>query len=297
VIQRGLEAREVSRRHRRLTRELKLSEPTVAGAVRPSLPAPALACQRFGAVVYASPAMAAVCHQARIAARTELPVVIEGESGTGKTLLARAIHDASPRQSRPFVIQRCRGVSEPVLLAELFGARRAPTAVVGTLRLADGGTLFLDDLSALPAAVQAALWRFLQDGTLSSAAGEPPVHAEVRIIAASSRPLKPLIKSGQLRRELYDRLKGFELALPPLRDRREDIAPLAELLVRRHADELGSHVRGLSPRALDKLTRSRGRATCASSRPRSSARWSPPAMASTSPRSTCRRPCSRCAGR
>jgi two-component system response regulator HupR/HoxA len=251
VIERGLEAREVARRHRRLARELKLSEPGAAGAARtPPRPAPVLSHQQFGGVVYTSDAMSELCHQARLAARSDLPIWIQGEPGTGKQLLARAIHEASPRNDRPLWIQRCTGVPDGVLHVELFGAHGAPATALGTgvlrpgvLRQAHTATVFLDDIAEVSPAFQASLLRFLQDG-------DPAV----RVLAGSSRPLKQLVTSGRLRRDLYHRLKGFELDVPALRDRAEDVAPIAALMVRRHAAALGRRVLGLSARALDRLT-------------------------------------------
>jgi two-component system response regulator HupR/HoxA len=256
VVKRGLEARELSRRHRLLSRELKLSDQSPYGAAH-GLSAMSKS-MRFEKIIYASEKMAEVCHQARIAARTDLPVLIQGETGTGKELLARAIHYNSARRGSPLLVQNCGGVPDIQLQSELFGHKRgAFTGALsdrpGLLRTANGGTVFLDEISELSPALQIGLLRFIQEGEIKSLGADQTVSSNVRIIVASNRPLRSLTARGGLRRDLYYRLKGFELEIPALRQRATDIAPLAEFFAATHSEETARRTLGISARALDKL--------------------------------------------
>jgi len=256
VVKRALEARELSRRHRMLSREFKLSDhgpKDVARSLR-SLPK----SMRFEKLVYASDNMVGVCHQARIAARTDLPVLIQGETGTGKELLARAIHYNSQRQSSPLLVQNCGAVPDALLQSELFGHKRgaftgAISDRLGLFRAANGGTVFLDEISEVSPSFQVSLLRFLQEGEIKPLGADQAVSSNVRIITASNRPLKALVAKGAFRHDLYYRLKGFELELPPLRERTSDIAPLAEFFVAKHSEETRRRTLGISARALEKF--------------------------------------------
>jgi two-component system, NtrC family, response regulator HupR/HoxA len=255
VVKRGLEARELSRRHRLLSREFKLSDhghldTTSASALPKSM--------RFEKLVYVSEKMAEVCHQARIAARTELPILIQGETGTGKELLARAIHYNSQRQASPLLVQNCGGIPDALLQSELFGHKRgaftgAISDRLGLFRAANGGTVFLDEISEVSPSFQISLLRFLQEGEIKPLGADQTVSSNVRIIAASNRPLKALVASGEFRRDLYYRLKGFEFEVPPLRERTTDIAPLAEFFAAKHSEETRRRILGVSARVLEKL--------------------------------------------
>jgi two-component system, NtrC family, response regulator HupR/HoxA len=257
VVKRGLEARELSRRHRMLSREFKLPGhgPHDTTESLHSLSK----SMRFEKLVYASEKMAEVCHQARIAARTDLPVLIHGETGTGKELLARAIHYNSQRQGSPLLIQNCGGVPDALLQSELFGHKRgaftgAISDRLGLFRAANGGTVFLDEISEVSPSFQVSLLRFLQEGEIKPLGADQTVSSNVRIITASNRSLKALVASGEFRRDLYYRLKGFELELPALRERRADIAPLAEFFAEKHSEETRRRTLGISARAVEKLT-------------------------------------------
>ena len=255
VVKRGLEARELSRRHRLLSREFKLSEYSPLDAAHLQ---PVPKSMRFEKLVYVSDKMAEVCHQARIAARTDLPVLIQGETGTGKELLARAIHYNSLRRSSPLLVQNCGGIPDALLQSELFGHKRgAFTGAIadrlGLFRAADGGTVFLDEISEVSPSFQISLLRFLQEGEIKPLGADQTVSSKVRIIAASNRPLKALAARGEFRRDLYYRLKGFEFEVPPLRERTADIAPLAEFFAAKHSDDTRRRTLGISARALEKL--------------------------------------------
>jgi len=255
VVKRGLEARELSRRHRLLSREFKLSDYSPLDAAQLQ---PVPTTMRFEKLVYVSEKMAEVCHQARIAARTDLPVLIQGETGTGKELLARAIHYNSLRRSSPLLVQNCGGIPDGLLHSELFGHKRgaftgAISDRLGLFRAADGGTVFLDEISDVSPAFQISLLRFLQEGEIKPLGADQTVSSKVRIIAASNRPLKALAARGEFRRDLYYRLKGFEFEVPALRERTADIAPLAEFFAAKHADDARQRTLGISARALEKL--------------------------------------------
>jgi two-component system response regulator HupR/HoxA len=256
VVMRGLEARELSRRHRLLSREFRLSEGSPLDAANGLPPGPDRT--EFDKLVYVSEKMAEVCHQARIAARTDLPVLIQGETGTGKELLARAIHYNSLRRSSPLLVQNCGAIPDALLQSELFGHKRgaftgATSDRLGLFRAADGGTVFLDEISEVSASFQISLLRFLQEGEIKPLGADQTVSSNVRIIAASNRPLKQLAARGEFRRDLYYRLKGFEFEVPALRDRAADITPLAEFFAAKHSDEARRRTVGISARALDKL--------------------------------------------
>ncbi len=259
VVKRGLEARELARRHRLLSRELKLSSHAAPSTVdAPHGPHQLASSMRFEKLVYVSEQMAEVCHQARIAARTDLPVLIQGETGTGKELLARALHYNSPRSSSPLMIQNCGGIPDALLQSELFGHKRgaftgAVSDRLGLFRAANGGTVFLDEISEVSPSFQISLLRFLQDGEIKPLGADQTVSSQVRVISASNRPLKALVASGAFRRDLYYRLKGFELEVPALRDRTTDIAPLAELFAAKHGEATRRRILGISARVLDKL--------------------------------------------
>ena len=256
VVKRGLETRELARRHRLIAREFKI---TNEGAFKaPHHFAFQPQSQRFEKLVYVSEKMATLCDLAKTAARTDLPILIQGETGTGKELLARAVHYNSARKTSPLLVQNCGGMHDELLQSELFGHKRgaftgAISDRLGLFRAGDGGTVFLDEISEVSPSFQVSLLRFLQDGEIKPLGSDKVTQANVRIIAASNRPLAQLVAKGEFRRDLYYRLKGFEFEVPPLRDRVEDVAVLAEFFAAKHCEATGRKILGLSASLVEKL--------------------------------------------
>lgn len=185
-------------------------------------------------------------------------VLILGETGTGKELLARAIHNTSPRRNKPFVAVNCGALPETLLESELFGYRKgafsdAKKDKPGRFALADGGTLFLDEIGDIPPSMQVKLLRVLQEKVYEPLGGVQPVKADVRLVAATNRDLAALVEAGQFRADLYYRLNVIRLELPPLKERAEDIPLLAGHLLRRLALEKGRGEKQLTPEALQLL--------------------------------------------
>jgi two-component system NtrC family response regulator len=196
----------------------------------------------------------------RRVASSEATVLIRGESGTGKELIAKAIHFASPRASGPLVKVNCAALPETLLESELFGHERgaftgAVTSRQGRFELANGGTIFLDEIGDLPLPLQAKLLRVLQEREYEKVGSSRPVKVDVRILAASHRPLEALIKAGQLREDLYYRLNVVTILIPPLRERRSDLSLLIDNFLRRFAEKNGKTIRGLTHEARDILLR------------------------------------------
>ena len=257
VVERGLESRELARRHRMLSREFKFGADSIKVHPRNSVPLHAES-QHFEKLVYVSEKLSALCDLARKAARTELPILIQGETGTGKELLARAIHYNSARRASPLMVQNCGGMADELLQSELFGHKRgaftgAISDRLGLFRAADGGTVFLDEISEVSPSFQVSLLRFLQEGEVKPVGSDKTQTCSVRIIAASNRPLRALVASGKFRQDLYFRLKGFELEVPPLRDRPDDIPALAEFFAAKHGSAIGRRILGISAGALEKF--------------------------------------------
>lgn len=258
VVERALETRELARRHRILSREFKISGGSSIFGDR-SGPTFRQESQRFEKLIYVSEKMAELCDLARQAATTELPILIQGETGTGKELLARAIHYNSMRRGSPLLVQNCGGMPDELLQSELFGHKRgaftgAISDRLGLFRAADGGTVLLDEISDVSPSFQVSLLRFLQEGEVKPLGADRVLHCNVRIIAASNRPLKDLVARGEFRQDLYFRLKGFEFEVPPLRERPDDIAPLAEFFAAKHADAIGRKILGITASAVEKLS-------------------------------------------
>jgi transcriptional regulator with GAF, ATPase, and Fis domain len=189
---------------------------------------------------------------------TELPVLVIGESGTGKELVARAIHEASARRERPFLAENCAAIPETLLESELFGSMRGAFTGAerdrdGLFRAADGGTLFLDEIGEMPLAFQARLLRALQESEVRPVGSPRPVRVNVRVLAAMNRVPSEAIASGRLRLDLYYRLAGMTIELPPLRARREDIPLLAARFLARAAVS-GAPPARLSSEALQSLS-------------------------------------------
>ncbi|MFI5402980.1 MAG: sigma-54-dependent transcriptional regulator [Planctomycetota bacterium] len=205
-----------------------------------------------------SPLMARSIEQARRVARTNATVLITGESGSGKELVARMIHTESLRVRAPFVAVNCAGLTESIIESELFGhVKGAFTGAVrakkGKLELAHGGTLFLDEIGEIPPNVQVKLLRVLQEREVEPVGGEEAIPIDVRLIGATHRDLDALVKAGKFREDLYYRIKVIVLRLPALRERPEDIPELADHF-RKIANERNRRkVSGLSPAALDRL--------------------------------------------
>lgn len=196
----------------------------------------------------------------RVAGAT-VPVVIEGESGTGKELVARAIHSCGPRATENFVAINCGGMSESLLESELFGVRRgaftgADRDREGLFVQAHGGTVFLDEIADMPAKMQVDLLRVLQDGRVRPLGANEEIPVNVRVIAASNRPLRSLVDKGRFREDLYYRLAVVSIGLPPLRERREDIPLLCAHFLRKCQERFQSGPKKLSPRALEIISAS-----------------------------------------
>ncbi|NCU12205.1 MAG: AAA domain-containing protein, partial [Sphingomonadaceae bacterium] len=193
-----------------------------------------------GLPIAADPETLSVLALADRLAASEIPVLINGPTGTGKEVLSRFIHARSPRRDKPFVAVNCAAMPEAMLEALLFGHRKgaftgASEANEGFFRAADGGTLLLDEIAEMPLSLQAKLLRALQEGEVVPIGSTQPIKVDVRVIACANRDLPTEVAEGRFRADLYYRLNVFPLALKPLRERQEDIAPLAFALVLRHA--------------------------------------------------------------
>ncbi len=196
-------------------------------------------------IVGAETGLRPVMEQIELVARADTPVLILGETGSGKEVVARAIHNRSPRAAKPFLRVNCGAIPPELIDSELFGHERGSfTGAVGARKgwfeRADGGTLFLDECGELPLAVQVRLLRILQDGSFERVGGERQLTVDVRIVAATHRDMHELVAQGQFREDLWYRIAVFPIRLPPLRDRREDIPALAGHFVLRAAKRLGT---------------------------------------------------------
>jgi len=194
----------------------------------------------------------------RRVAPTNISVLIEGRSGTGKELLARAIHNNSPRNDKPFRPINCAGLTETLLESELFGhVKGAFTGATsdrkGLFEIADKGTLLLDEIGDMPLNMQAKLLRFLEDGIVTPVGSHKPVVVDVRVISATNHDLTKLIEEKKFRQDLYFRIKGVSISLPALRDRPEDIPILTEYFLTEATAEIGSEVTGITEAAMTAL--------------------------------------------
>ena len=192
------------------------------------------------------------------AAATDVTVLILGESGSGKELLARRIHERSPRSGGPFVAVNCAAIPENLAESELFGHEKgaftgAEQRRIGRFEQADGGTLFLDEVGELPEPVQAKLLRALEERTIERVGGDRPIPVDIRLVAATHRDLETAVAEGSFRQDLYFRLDVVRLVIPPLRDRRGDVELLVEALLASVAARLGLPPRPLSREALERL--------------------------------------------
>ncbi|HWO14177.1 MAG TPA: sigma-54 dependent transcriptional regulator, partial [Polyangiaceae bacterium] len=205
----------------------------------------------FDAIVGAHPAMQDLLKRVAYVATTRATVLIQGESGTGKELIAAALHQNSKRRERPYVRLNCASLAESVLESELFGHEKgaftgATTRREGRFKQADGGTLLLDEISEIPAAIQVKLLRFLQEREFERVGGNESLRVDVRVLAAANRDLKTLVRDGRFREDLYYRLAVVRLDVPPLRSRPSDIIPLAQQFLRQAAKENEVEVTGFT---------------------------------------------------
>jgi DNA-binding NtrC family response regulator len=212
-------------------------------------------------IIGASPAMREILSLVdKIVVSQATTVLLEGESGTGKNLVAKAIHYGGARADRPYVTVTCSAITETLLESELFGHERgaftdAKAQKKGLLELADGGTVFLDEIGEMGTSLQAKLLRFLEDRTIKRVGGTRDIQVDVRVIAATNRDLDQAVRQGRFREDLYYRLKVIPIVLPPLRDRREDIPLLVQHFLENFNREFHKNTRMFAPAAMDCLKR------------------------------------------
>lgn len=209
-------------------------------------------------IVAESPAMKRVLTLINKVAETHAPVLITGESGTGKEVIAKLIHELSPRSEGPFIKINCAAIPETLLEAELFGYEKgaftgATHSKPGLFELAEGGTLFLDEIGEMPLSLQSKLLRVLQDNTFRRLGSLKELRINFRLIAATNRDLSRMIEEGTFREDLFWRLNVIPIHIPPLRERKEDILPLAQHFITKFSQKYGKEVKGLSQEALQAL--------------------------------------------
>jgi two-component system response regulator HydG len=205
----------------------------------------------FEGVVGSSPQMVALIERLKRIAPTDATLLIQGETGTGKELVAQAVHQNSPRKSKPFVALNCAALSENILESELFGHVKgaftdASSDRVGKFEYANGGTLFLDEVGDMPMATQIKLLRVLESGEITRVGSNSPLRVNVRILSATNRNLEEAIAAGSFRSDLYHRLKVVTIAIPTLRERAPDIPLLIEHFVKQFAKRHGKTIKGMS---------------------------------------------------
>jgi two-component system response regulator PilR (NtrC family) len=241
VVEKALEKRSLTSENRRLRAPLETST---------SLPI----------ALGSSPQLQAVMELVRQVAPTRTNVLITGESGTGKELVARSTHALSDRRDKPFVAVNCGAIPENLLESELFGHVRgsftgATANKMGLFEVADGGTLFLDEIGEMALPLQVKVLRAIQQRTFKRVGGTSDIRVDVRIVCATNRTLAEEVRAGRFREDLYYRLNVIEIALPPLRERRQDIPQLAQFFVERYAGQLGRSLEGIEPEVLQALQR------------------------------------------
>jgi two-component system response regulator PilR (NtrC family) len=239
VVEKALEKKLLSAENRRLRCELRSQT-------------------RDRSIVGNSSAMQRIFELVTQVADTKANVLVTGESGTGKEIVARAIHQSGERREKPFVVVNCAAIPENLLESELFGhVKGAFTGAVqskaGLFEMADGGTVFLDEVGELPPSLQVKLLRVIQEKTFRRVGGTADQRADVRIVAATNRRLGDEVRSGRFREDLYYRINVIEIPLPPLRERRDDVALLVDHFVAKFAKELGKDVTGCNGEAMQKL--------------------------------------------
>ncbi len=226
----------------------------LANGVRPA-PAPA---SRFGMIGESAPIRAVFDLIARVAP-SHVSVLIQGETGTGKELVARALHEQSPRKAKPFLAENCAAVPANLLESELFGHTKGSfTGAIadrpGHFVAANGGTVFLDEIGDMPLAMQSKLLRVLQEGEVRPVGSNKTLHVDVRIVAATNKDLAEMVRARTFREDLFFRLNVITIRLPPLRDRRDDVRALAQAFAAKTESEVGRRV-SLSEEALVALER------------------------------------------
>ena len=229
-----------------LTEEVKRLNKKVGGALR------------FDDLIASSPAMVNVLRLGRRGAQSNIPILIEGESGVGKEMIARAIQGESERAGRPFVAVNCGALPENLVESILFGHEKgsftgATNRHSGKFQEADGGTLFLDEVADLPLEMQVKLLRAIQEGEIDPVGSRKSIKVNVRLVSATNRNMIEMVKAGQFREDLYYRLNVYPMMVPPLRDRKDDIPALTEHFITRLSAEEGRKVRGIASRALTML--------------------------------------------
>jgi PAS domain S-box-containing protein len=212
----------------------------------------------FEEIVGTSPALQTVLSGISKVASTDSTVLITGETGTGKELVARAIHRRSGRNSRAFISVNCAAIPRDLIASELFGHEKgaftgATQRRLGRFELADGGTIFLDEISELSHEIQVTLLRVLQEREFERVGGVQPIHVDVRVIAATNRDLNAAVADGTLRQDLFYRLNVFPIEVPPLRERKDDLLMLVEYFVQRYAKRAGKSIRSIEKKVLDLL--------------------------------------------
>jgi transcriptional regulator with GAF, ATPase, and Fis domain len=212
----------------------------------------------FEEIVGSSPALQVVLSGVAKVAPTDSTVLITGETGTGKELIARAIHKRSQRASRAFVSVNCAAIPRDLIASELFGHEKgaftgATQRRLGRFESADGGTIFLDEIGELPAEMQIALLRVLQEREFQRVGGNESIRADVRVVAATNRDLQAAIADGRFRDDLFYRLNVFPIEVPALRERKPDIPLLVEYFVDRYASQAGKKITGISKKSMELL--------------------------------------------
>jgi formate hydrogenlyase transcriptional activator len=216
--------------------------------------------RRFEQIIGNSAALQAVLEQVELVGPTDSTVLVLGETGTGKELIARAVHKVSPRYGRPFIKLNCAAIPLDLLESELFGHEKgAFTGAIaqrsGRFEAADGGTLFLDEIGDIPLGLQAKLLRVLQEQEFERLGSTYTRRVDVRLVAATNQDLAGLVAQKQFRMDLYYRLNVFPIALPPLRSRREDISMLVPHFVREYSERMSKQITSVPEEAIETLTR------------------------------------------
>ncbi len=215
-------------------------------------------CQYLCSIIGSSPYMKNICKLAGEVAPTDLPVLIIGETGTGKELFARGLWKLSKRKDKPFIAINCAAIPENLIESELFGYEKgaftgAETQKKGKFEIANGGTIFLDEIGEMPLEAQSKLLRVLQEGSFYRVGGEEEIKIDVRVIAATNKDLSQMVKEGKFREDLYYRLNVITFKLPPLRERKEDIPYIVECIINKNNKKINKNIEGFTKDYIEKL--------------------------------------------